>query len=99
MPNSLHTVSPFGWVGPSALESIVVFTPGALPQAGMDRASGPLDMVPIVDPDLKVRTKAPKARIISADWDNAPGTVETKREQGLQARSIAVSPVMPPESV
>ena len=79
---SLQTVSPFGWVGPSALKSIVFSITGAMPQAAMDRAFGPLDMVPIVDPDLKAQTKAPKARIISA-WGNAPGTVETIREQGL----------------
>ena len=69
---------------------------GAAP--AMDRASGPLEMVPtvgphfkeptkapmdaIVSPHLGVTTKAPKARTISA-WGNAPGAVETKKEQGL----------------
>jgi hypothetical protein len=48
----------------------------------MDRASGPLETVPKVNPHLKERTKAPKARTISA-LGNAPGTVETKKEQGL----------------
>jgi hypothetical protein len=48
----------------------------------MNRASGPLEMVPMINPHLNERTKAPKARTISA-WGNAPGTVETKKEQGL----------------
>ena len=58
-PNSFHTVSPFGWVGPSALKSTVASIPGALPQAGMGRASGPLEMVPTVNPYLIEETKAP----------------------------------------
>jgi hypothetical protein len=79
---SLRAVSPFGWVGPSALKSVVLSIPGALPQAGMDRASGFLEMVPMVNPHLKGRTRAPTVRSISA-WGNAPGTVKTKKEQGL----------------
>ena len=40
--------------------------------------------------DPKKRTQAPKARTISA-WGNAPGTVEMKNEEGLQARSITTN--------
>ena len=86
---SLYPVSPSGWIGPSALKNIDVPIPGALRQAGMDRASGPLELMPMVNLYLKERTKAPKAKTMSA-WGNAPGTVETKREQGLQARSITL---------
>jgi len=68
--------------GLTALFPLFFASPGALPQAGMDRACGPLETVPMVDPHLKERTRAPKARTISA-WGNAPGTVETKKEQGL----------------
>jgi len=48
----------------------------------MDRACGPPEMVSMVNPHPKERTKAPKVRTITA-WGNAPGTVETKKEQGL----------------
>jgi hypothetical protein len=70
--SSVQTVLLLGWIGPSALNRVVLSSPGALPQAGMNRAFGPLEMVQIVNPHLEVRTKAPKARTISA-WGNAPG--------------------------
>jgi hypothetical protein len=44
----------------------------------MDRASGPLEMVQVVNSHLKERTGAPKARTISA-WGNAPGMERTTR--------------------
>jgi hypothetical protein len=44
----------------------------------MDRAFGPLEMVQIVNSLLEVRTKAPKARTISA-WGNAPGREPSAR--------------------
>jgi hypothetical protein len=66
-PNSFHPVSPLGWVGPSAhLKSVVLSIPGALRQADMDRASGPLEMVPTVNPHLIEETKAPLHPIVSS---------------------------------
>jgi len=75
------------------------FQPGALPQADMDRASGPLEIGQTVNPQLKertkapmdpivsshveVRTKAPKARTITA-WGSAPGTVDAKKNKGCK---------------
>ena len=58
--NSAQTVLLLGWVGPSALDRVVVSSPGALPQAGMDRAFGPPGIVQVVNPHLEIRTKAPK---------------------------------------
>jgi len=51
--------------------------------AGMDRASGPLEMVSMINPHLKERTKALKARTISA-WGSAPGTIETEKNKGCK---------------
>ena len=58
--NSAQTVLLLGWVGPSALDRVVVSSPGALPQAGMDRAFGPPEIAQVVNPHLEIRTKAPK---------------------------------------
>ncbi len=35
----------FGWGGPSALDALVTPIPGALPQAGIDRAFGPQEIM------------------------------------------------------
>ena len=44
--NPLQTLPPCRWIGPSALlNRVIVYIPGALPQAGMDRASGPSNRV------------------------------------------------------
>ena len=71
--NPLQTVLASIWIGPSALHRVIVFIPGALPQAGMDRAFSPVEMVngqfpsqrvdqrpicPIVRSNLEVRTKS-----------------------------------------
>jgi len=40
--DSLETVSKLAWSGLSALDSLSRFIPGALPQADIDRAFGPL---------------------------------------------------------
>jgi hypothetical protein len=52
------------WTGPSALHCVIDCAPGALPQAGMDRASGPLEIVRIVDSHYEAGPQAPKARHI-----------------------------------
>ena len=71
--NPLQTVLASIWIGPSALHRAIVSIPGALPQAGMDRAFSPVEMVngqfpsqrvdqrpicPIVSSNLEVRTKS-----------------------------------------
>ena len=64
--NSVQTVLLLGWIGPSALNRVVVSSPGSLPQAGMNRAFGPLEMVQIVNPHLIEGTKAPLHPIVSS---------------------------------
>jgi hypothetical protein len=51
--------------GLQPFKSIVVSIPGALRQADMDRASGPLEMVPIVNLHLIEEAKAPLHPIVS----------------------------------
>jgi hypothetical protein len=67
------------WSGLSALFTCCDSFPGALPQAGIERAFGALK------PDFKA-VKAPKARTIPAQG-NALGMMP-KKDQGLKARSI-----------
>jgi len=66
----------------------VPYQPGALPQADIDRAFGPLEVSQMGDPGLEIRREAPKARTISA-WGSAPGTESNRNKvEGLKARSI-----------
>jgi hypothetical protein len=57
------------WVGSSALDRVLASIPGALPQAGMNRTFGPPEMVRIVSPHLKMKTKDPMASIVSSDLE------------------------------
>ena len=74
--NPLQTALPRVWIGPSALNRIIVSIPGALPQAGIDRAFGPPETGQITVHHPK--QKAPKARTITA-WGNAPGRDPTAK--------------------
>jgi hypothetical protein len=78
---NLSTILPSRWAGTSALGDIVIY-PGAMRQAGMDRASGPPETLQIADLHPEVRTGAPKARTIS-NWGNAPIIGGTKQDQEL----------------
>jgi hypothetical protein len=49
----------------------MVSIPGALPQAGMDRAFGPLEMTEVVNSHHQAEPQAPPVRTISA-WGDAP---------------------------
>jgi hypothetical protein len=51
----LQTALPPVWIGPSALNRIIVSIPGALPQAVIDRAFGPQEIVQIT---VLVRTRS-----------------------------------------
>ena len=85
--NPLQTALPSVWIGPSALNRVIVSIPGALPQAAIDRAFGPQEIVQIT---VLVRTKSAEgANHISLG--QRPEEIRPQEEQGLKARSIALN--------
>jgi hypothetical protein len=53
--NPVQAALPSVWIGPSALNRLIISIPGALPQAGIDRAFSPQEIVQIT---VLVRTKS-----------------------------------------